>query len=229
MYPSNTKLILCLVILAGTSCKVPYTNFQERNIDESLLQSVPGLMNEQVKIKSIRIYKANLAEYQVARNGVEELQLLNTGVPNPELDEPSAGISHNLYFLYFVTEPQKNIGMFLATTYNINGINTRLGPGYLGYARGKQFNAAYPLKIKETCNTFQLKGGKWLKEDNKIFFYTDEDLRDKMLQEFNITKIVNQRPNKVGADKSLLYDIPAIFGNKNILLFKYDKTITISL
>jgi len=236
----NNKLyiqVLAFTLLLG-SCRMKTVPFNAAKITPDFFKNVTSLWPDPSikEFDSITIYKAILQEEFVDRDGIPELKLINSASKQTRADLVAKRNYHELYICQVHTNKKgEKLCVFLASSFDVHGKCTKLGPAYLGVIRMEQINIKKELKIKETKDASY-----FISDTTKshILFIADrtipiayenlcnvDDPVDSLCN-IRIREIINSNTNKVGGTKPVLFSIEKIFSDADALLFSYYKTIT---
>lgn len=207
--------------------------------------------------KQVDVYKAVFKEKYIEKDSLLEYSSMNVKTTLPVVDYKDVdGFEQHLYLLHYqftyndgFSELIADAVAFLSLRYIPSAdsglFSTGHGPLYWGIISKGNIVFDSVLQIKKIAEQYQLalkspknkcvlvkkEEGKWqfFKKVKQYREFTLLFKPDSMLvgQGFNITKIVRMEKNRIGGTKSLIFNIPAIFGDKTALHFDYDKTITL--
>jgi hypothetical protein len=192
---------------------------------------------EDTAYAQMRIYASVLQETMIVRNGLVEPTIMNATHPSIGNIEPMTGNEFRLY-MAVMGNRTGDLAVYLPAMFDASGICMRIGPAWIGTWNAGEFSFYKTLQHRA-----DRKGGpgRWFydrreNEDRKtgsiILYGTGGSLRkqsvrivtDKIsniasLDSFRVMKIFRRSPSQIGADKGVMFDIPAIFMDSSALRF----------
>jgi hypothetical protein len=223
----NSKYVFFLIVLSNLcSCKPSTVTFkaQSRLSQKTFWQQLgPVVKVPELQIDSIRVYKATLTEKLIERDRVPEYKLINEKSKSDRLKYEVKGFYHDLYIFRLFAKQEKNLVVFMGTSYDPNGVCIGLGPLYQGFWRQGRLNFFQELSLVKK-SPFAISG----RSDSirTTFYYNTIDFSSG--NELNVEQIIQSSKNKVAGSKPVIFDISKIFNDNLALLFSYDRTIFIA-
>jgi hypothetical protein len=219
----NIFILLCLWLI---SCKPSSLAFdEETQLAPAFFANIPAIAQyPELKIDSIRVYKARLEEMVVERDAVTEYKLINIESKKPTVDYPIIGDHHNLYIFRIFSSPDKRLSVFLSASFAIDGFSSKcisLGPAYLGFERIDRYNMNKLLKVSKQDSSYLLteRSGKF-----NMFFYAENEITP-ATERFRLYQLIDKGKNKIAGTKPVIYNVKKVFNDANALVFLYDHTI----
>ena len=237
MLNNKLYLLFLLAIAMLCSCRIQTMPFKSEKIDTVFFKNVTRLWGFKTAqdFDTITIYRAVLQEELVDRDGIPEFKLINEESNQSTADIVGGKNYHELYLCQLhIRKTNVRLCVYIASSFNVDSICTKLGPAYLGSVSMEQFNIKKGLKITQTKDsTFFISEA----SPSKLLFIAEQSIpvgNDKICDSdepddskcvIRIKEIINSNINKIGGKKPTLYFTQKIFSDPDALLFKYYKTI----
>lgn len=224
---SNKRILFFLVPLIWlAACKPPAKSFiYQKSVNFNFFKNMPGFLgNKNIRIDSVKVYRAVLTEQLVERDNVSEYKLINELSTQPTVELADTKNFNHLFFMQLYTTPASDdLCVFLSAGYNPDGICTSIGPAYMGNVRINQIDVKRELKVKNFKSFYQLFDKH--KKDMNIIAYEDFPETDDRESTIRIKQFILQEPNKIGGIKPVLFTTEKIFNDSNTLAFNYFETL----
>jgi hypothetical protein len=211
------------------------------------LPGIQGAVYNKMPVSSrankMEIYKASFSEATVEKEHLLEFTELNTHSNQPRVSYRDVdGFTQDIYLLKYTFsyrdggEDIENTAVtFLSLHYRPMSTEpfkycTGPGPAYWGLVNDGYISFDSVLSIKQ-ANGYYLKADKPNKKNAFNLLFLPADFPELLIENkssFDIKKIVRMNANKVGGNKPLVFDIPAIFKDSKAMHFTYLKTITVN-
>lgn len=246
------------VLMILTGCKPAMINFNEEQLDSDYIRKMiitaegfrtngsdtnnNEIENADTAFVKTSIYKTELKDRYITRDGIAEETVVNSRSPNPS---PGLVMKQNSYRIYIVTAKNDSAraAILMPAIFNADGDCIGLGPAWIGtwgasqlsfYKlirwRPKSKNNDFKWKYKPKENEYKRSKSIYFPGDgsrtkNEIIVIINEKRNIIDLYEFHIDKIYNAAENKFGGHKALRYDINEIFGDSLALNFRFMKDL----
>ena len=231
----RTYLIIFSAALSGCKPRV-YTFKYENDVTKEFFKPVSlDKGGKYYEMDSVEVYSALLREQFVNRGSVAEFKIVNDASSQEKVETFAYNLSYKLCIFRFYSKeinPRYHPCMFMAIGYGPpDETCIRLGPVYTGTvasADGRiNFKKQWNIKkrsgkyvIKKPCNK------KSRNRDIDFIFFDGQSLKHDAFDTLCVKEILDYDLNKIGGSKTLIYDTPIIFKDKEALLFQYETTIT---
>lgn len=223
-----------------------------KDVNQNFFKEIPGIGDTTFikfpvtkKAVTAEVYVSSFRERFVESDNLLEYTELNDDSKIHAADYWSVmGYSQNLYLVKYkfsysvktkngkvIETPAEGV-VFFSVKHNRNGYTTGVTPCYFGIIDEEEnligFNT--PLTLEKSNGEFYLKPHPNKKSRNGLLFMPANFPENPATTDagFQIEKIVNLDPNKIGGYKPLVFDINKIFNDSNALSFHYIKNILLT-
>jgi hypothetical protein len=185
----------------------------------------------------LRLYRCILEDAYLVRNHLVEETIRNVEGSASDGPEPLRGNQYRLYMAVMGTQAGEP-AVFIPSVFDASDRCLRLGPAWMGSWNAGEFSFYktlthkpdrsggpgrwyYDRKASEDRKTgsVMLSGNLAHLSKQSIRFVTDHVENINLLDSFRVIRIFRRSPSQIGAEKGLLFDVPAIFHDSAALRF----------